>query len=131
MITNEEAKKIIFNQWQSFLEDNVDYGGISEAYKMAFKVLAQESITWIVGKDNCQVAVRNMPIDKMQKICAIIGDEEQQPCEDCISREETLKAFAEKCGGECGCCVYNGSGYDTAENCKLIKSMPSVTPKEG
>ncbi len=50
-------------------------------------------------------------------------------CEDCISREETLKAFAEKCGGECGCCVYNGSGYDTAENCKLIKSMPSVTPQ--
>lgn len=53
---------------------------------------------------------------------------EQQLCEDAISREETLKAFAEKCGGECGCCVYNGSGYDTAENCKLIKSMPSVTP---
>lgn len=51
-----------------------------------------------------------------------------QPSEDCISREETLKAFAEECGGECGCCVYNGSGYDTAENCKLIKSMPSVTP---
>ena len=54
---------------------------------------------------------------------------EQQPCEDCISREATLKAFAEKCGGECGCCEYNGSGYDTAENCKLIKSMPSVTPQ--
>lgn len=53
---------------------------------------------------------------------------EQQPCEDCISREETLKVFAEKCGGECACCEYNGSGYDTAENCKLIKSMPSVTP---
>lgn len=53
---------------------------------------------------------------------------EQQPCDDCISREETLKAFAEKCNGECACCKYNGSGYDTAENCKLIKSMPSVTP---
>jgi hypothetical protein len=52
----------------------------------------------------------------------------QQPCEDCISREQTLKAFAEKCGGECACCEYNGSGYDNAENCKLIKSMPSVTP---
>ena len=53
---------------------------------------------------------------------------EQQPCDDCISREQTLKAFAEKCGGECACCEYNGSGNDTAENCKLIKSMPSVTP---
>ena len=41
------------------------------------KPLEQESITWIVGKDNCQVAVRNMPIDKMQKICAIIGEEEK------------------------------------------------------
>ena len=55
---------------------------------------------------------------------------EQQPCEDCISREQTLKAFAEKCGGECACCKYNGSGYDNAENCKLIKSMPSVTPQQ-
>lgn len=55
---------------------------------------------------------------------------EQQPCEDCISREQTLKAFAEKCGGECACCEYNGSGYDTAENCKLIKSMPSVTSQQ-
>lgn len=34
----------------------------------------------------------------------------------------------EKDGGECACCEYNGSGYDNAENCKLIKSMPSVTP---
>ena len=38
-------------------------------------ISAKESITWIVGKDNCQVAVRNMPIDKMQKICEIIGSE--------------------------------------------------------
>ena len=53
---------------------------------------------------------------------------ELKPCEDCISREQTLKAFAEKCGGECACCKYNGSGYDNAENCKLIKSIPSVTP---
>ena len=54
---------------------------------------------------------------------------EQQTCEDCVSREEVLKAFAEKCAGECACCEYNGSGYDTAENCKLIKSLPSVTPQ--
>ena len=53
--------------------------------------LEQEPIIWIVGKDNCQVAVRNMPIDKMQKICVIIGDEEQQPCEDAISREDAIR----------------------------------------
>lgn len=40
-MTNEEAKKIIFNQWQAFLEDNIDYGGVSEAYKMAMKALEQ------------------------------------------------------------------------------------------
>ena len=39
----EDAKKIIFNQWQAFLEDNIDYGGVSEAYKMAIKYLEQPS----------------------------------------------------------------------------------------
>ena len=53
-MTSEEAKKIIFNQWQAFLDDNIDYAGISEAYKMAMKAL------------------------------------EQQPCEDCISRQAVL-----------------------------------------
>jgi NADH pyrophosphatase NudC (nudix superfamily) len=52
---------------------------MAEFIDNAIQALEQESITWIVGKDNCQVAVRNMPIDKMQKICAIIGEEEQQP----------------------------------------------------
>ena len=42
-MTREEAKKIIFSQWQSFLEHNIDYGGISEAYKMAMKALEQQS----------------------------------------------------------------------------------------
>lgn len=44
-MTNEEAKKIIFNQWQAFLEENIDYGGISEAYKLAIKALDQDK--WI------------------------------------------------------------------------------------
>lgn len=74
-------------------------------------------------------AVYNILPDEKEALEMAIKALKQQPCEDCISRTETLKAFAEKCGGECGCCVYNGSGYDTAENCKLIKSMPSVTPK--
>lgn len=29
-------------EWQKFLEDNIDYAGVSEAYKMAFKALDQE-----------------------------------------------------------------------------------------
>ena len=44
-MTNEEAKKIIFNQWQAFLENYIDYGGISEAYKLAIKAL--EQTRWI------------------------------------------------------------------------------------
>lgn len=74
--------------------------------------------------------ILQMKINKEElKQILLKGMQKQQPCENFISREETLKAFAEKCGAECGCCVYNGSGHDSAENCKLIKSMPSVTLK--
>lgn len=43
-MTNEEAKEKIFYQWQDFLEHNLDYAGISEAYKMAIKALEQGDI---------------------------------------------------------------------------------------
>lgn len=41
-MTNEEARKIIYDQWQAFLENYIDYGGISEAYKMAIKSLEKD-----------------------------------------------------------------------------------------
>lgn len=79
-MTNEEAKKIIFNQWQAFLEDNIDYGGISEAYKMAIKAL------------------------------------EQQPSEDCISRQKALDCFEQT---------------NTRQGAKhAIETLPSVTPQQ-
>ena len=88
-MTKEEAKKIIFNQWQSFLEHNIDYGGISEAYKMAIKAL------------------------------------EQQPCEDCISREaviEVLDKYIEKAQS-------TGTKDDFISFQELVvKQLPSVTP---
>ena len=40
-MTNEKARKIIYDQWQEFLEHNLDYAGISEAYKMAIHALEQ------------------------------------------------------------------------------------------
>lgn len=43
-MTNQEAKEKIFYQWQDFLEHNIDYAGISEAYKMAIKALEQGDI---------------------------------------------------------------------------------------
>lgn len=51
-------------------------GTVNELVNAVNELSEQQSITWITGNDNCQVAVRNMPIDKMQKICAIISDEE-------------------------------------------------------
>ena len=45
-MTNQEAKEKIFYQWQDFLEHNIDYAGISEAYKMAIKALEQETGHW-------------------------------------------------------------------------------------
>ena len=44
-MTNKRASEILYYQWQSFLENNLDYGGVSEAYKKAFKALEQTK--WI------------------------------------------------------------------------------------
>lgn len=95
-MSNEKAQIIIGNIpiKPEVLDDCYDITEYQEAKAMAIEALEQESITWIVGNDNCQVAVRNMPIDKMLKICAIIGDEEQQPCEDCIT--ELIREFDNK-----------------------------------
>lgn len=96
----------------------------------------QEPITWIVGKDNCQVAVRNMPTDKMQKICAIIGEEKQQSCEDCISRDELESVISEltywhpttdgrlEVGG-----ALENTVYKVEDVWRLTRVLPSVTPR--
>lgn len=74
IMTNEEALRRV----RGYLTDLLPIENYDEVEEIML-ALGQQPITWIVGKDNCQVAVRNMPIDKMQKICAIIGEEEQQP----------------------------------------------------
>ena len=38
-MTNERASKIIYKEWQSFLEKYVDFAGVSDAYKTAIKAL--------------------------------------------------------------------------------------------
>ena len=43
-MTNLEAKEKLYNEWQKLLDYSLDYAGISEAYKMAFKALDQQSI---------------------------------------------------------------------------------------
>ena len=49
-MTNKEAKEKLYMEWQKFLEDNIDYAGISEAYKVAFKALEQEPCDDCVSK---------------------------------------------------------------------------------
>lgn len=107
-MTKEEAKEYIY--------DCLDHSEATEV----IKALEQESITWIVGKDNCQVAVRNMPIDKMQKICAIIGEEEQQPCDDCISRQVVIDDVVK-------CTDMNEDTMEVLE--EKINTLPSVKPQ--
>lgn len=41
-MTREEASTILYKEWQRFLEDNLDYAGISDAYTMAINMLRQE-----------------------------------------------------------------------------------------
>lgn len=123
-MTKEKAQIVIGNIpiKPEVLDDCCDITEYQEAKAMAIEALAQESITWIVGKDNCQVAVRNMPIDKMQKICAIIGEEEQQPSEDCISREEVRKLIWQNNDAY----GYSDRFHEFTEKCL---QLPSVKPK--
>lgn len=77
-MTNKEAKEKLYMEWQKFLEDNIDYAGISEAYKMAFKALDQEpcedAISRILKRMwNCR-GKHTTSIDKV-KMEQIIRDE--------------------------------------------------------
>lgn len=109
-------RKIYSKQRKVSVEYEKRYASLS----FAINELEQQPITWIVGKDNCQVAVKNMPIDKMQKICAIIGEEDQQSCEDCVSREAVVDAFW-KLDIE-----LRPNAIDAILN--MVKELPSETP---
>ena len=65
-MTNKEAKEKLYMEWQKFLEDNLDYAGISKAYKLAFKALDQDPVldklTEIIEP------LRHLAIDEMSNI---------------------------------------------------------------
>lgn len=94
------------------LEDTNNGWIINEVLQMP-PVTPQEPITWIVGKNNAQIAVKNMPIDKLQKICAIIGDE-QEPILDKIRAE--IKALPTE---------HTAYGYDSAGELWTLKLISS------
>lgn len=41
-MTNIEAKDKLYMEWQKYLENYIDYAGVSEAYKVAFKSLDKD-----------------------------------------------------------------------------------------
>lgn len=57
-MTRKEAKEKLYMEWQKFLENNIDYAGISEAYKMAFKALEQQP---------CEDAISREAVDELSK----------------------------------------------------------------
>ena len=99
-MTNEEAKKIIFNQWQSFLEDNIDYGGISEAYKMAIRSLETQP---------CEDCISRNTLERV--ICALTY---WHPTTD--GRLEVGGAF-------------DNTVYKVEDVWRLIRVLPPVTPQ--
>ena len=81
-MTREEAKEKLYMEWQGSLEDNIDYAGVSDAYKMAIEAL------------------------------------EQQPCEDCISREAVLDL-----------CDSKDPEYKVRYFKEDVECLPPVTPR--
>jgi hypothetical protein len=56
-MTREEAKEKLYIEWQNFLENNIDYAGVSEAYKMAFKALDQELCEDAISREDALLAL--------------------------------------------------------------------------
>lgn len=81
-------------------------------------------IAWVVGNDGAQVAFKNMPVDKAQQICAIIGDEAQ--CKDCISRQAVIDQTWD---WESFKNITRRDGLSILKEMRTkIEAMPSVTP---
>ena len=96
-----------------------------EVAKLAIEALQTEQVTWIVGNNNAQVAVKNMPIDKMKKICAIIGDEQTENCEDTISRQAVDDYISHWMSGY----IYDEERTRLEEfSAWLLDELPSVKP---
>ena len=93
-VSRAEVLKLMQDNWHTHNGDWAMQESMDDIRALP-SVTPQEPITWIVGNDNAQIAVKNMPIDKLQKICAIIGDE-QESVLDKISEE--IKVMISKRG---------------------------------
>ena len=75
-ISRADVLKLMQDNWHTHNGDWAMQESMDDIRALP-SVTPQEPITWIVGKNNAQIAVKNMPIDKLHKICAIIGDEQE------------------------------------------------------
>ena len=119
-MTEQEASKIIYKEWQKFLEHNIDYAGISEAYKMAIKALEQQPLI-----------EKFKELDDWDKIARILAMALEQPKDgDTISRQAAINCIEGK--------IKLPYDTDTGELWKYlqgvvnaIEQLPSVSqPKE-
>ena len=109
-MTREEAKEKMFNQWQEFLENNIDYAGISEAYKMAIKALEQEPC------DKCVYSTKD-GYCQYDDITETIPPFEQ--CDDAISRQAVKEQMIK----------YGFHAPDMTVT-EFVEDLPSVRPQE-
>ena len=101
-MTNKEAKEKLYMEWQKFLEDNIDYAGVSEAYKMAFKALEQEPCEDVISRKSIK-----------QKL------------------QEHHDFFVNAYGGFSNLPQNDKSRVDEITNCiAMVVNEPSVTPQE-
>lgn len=104
-MTREEAATILYREWQRFLEDNLDYAGISDAYMMAINTLKQEPCEMSAEEYRQRMiqAFHNADTDELIAVCVLPTEKEfehlewllknhykKEPCEDCISRQVVL-----------------------------------------
>lgn len=157
-MTNKEAKEKLYMEWQKFLENNIDYAGISEAYKMAFKALEQESKTEKVIKTCNATPEERESVDayikSISKPTGIEFDEEQEQLDfvqphksipvmltvksgDTVSRksikhklQEHYDFFVNAYGGFSNLSQNDKSRVDEISNCiAMVVNEPSVNPQ--
>lgn len=95
-------------------------GQLAAALDIAIAALEAElcEVTWVTNNKGEGVAFKDMPIEKVNKILAIMDDE---PCEDAVSREAVLR-INELHHGQ----MPNHINHQIWEE---VKALPPVTPK--
>lgn len=119
-MTNEEAKEKLYMQWQEFLEENIDYAGISDAYKMALEDLSHPQISEEAYKQ--VMWERDIAIKQLNDLGYEFG-EKIEPQGDTISRQAVLDYIHR--------ILSQGTGKKKSFEFiqKYVEKLPPVTPQ--